>query len=931
MRNKRLVSLLTAFFMVMSLFAVPTMSYGKSKTKKQKYSIEMQKSVYTMKKGKTVKLKITKNKAAKKKKIVWSSSNKKVATVTAKGKVKAKKKGKTIITAKIKGTKIKTKCRLTVGTPVKKVKLNQTSVTLKRGESYILKATLSPKKPSNKKITYKSSDKSIVSVSSKGIITALQAGTAKVTATAADGTGKKAVCMVTVTNEVITPKPPEIPETPEPPDEEDDKNAEIQTREDWLVALVDLLGTNAAPYQEYSFDDFTEADAPDKLELAIQLGYVKLEPTWSSRVYLDPDSPITREFAAYTAIHALMYELSDQGWPAWDDRDELIYPEEDQAAVSLGIITLKGNRFLPENEMSVMETAQAIDAVKRVVASTQIDTGGSDMIQYVEGVTGTALEYELNETMQEIYTTEHAKTEGMQIGDIHILESADPSQKSVAVRITELSEEDGRTVISYEEPALEEVVEAFDVEGVEASAGIFTPAEGVSITDLDTGSSDLPSTQADADGSIELWGKKGISLKIDDVTVSGTLDLQNLEYRFIANPSWSLVTIEEVYLAINSQAELSLAYETKWDPDDDSIFQNEYKIADFNCPLPAGFNASGEIKLVLSAEGGFEVSYEIDATAGIQYTKNVGLRPVSDVQSQLNPVSLQGTAKGGIAIEPGAEWLGIDLVAVGAEVGGAIDGKMTNVVMNPFQVCIDSTAYLYLTIYARIGWEELELELNREIFNADNSILRLPMHFEESGKVNICTRETKKYAFKVKTLYEYRNTLGPFWHDSLEQYYNCEVDINIPQISAETPGAEIINAEIAASTEGYKAVYDEIRRNDFSRIKNGNLALMYVTYNVYSYNGTSVLVTESGACPYCSDWSPYRRSYYYNNRTGEIIDYVTYAQIHGYTIDEILQAYFSTETGRYFEDFIDESYLGTEVIFYFDKKGNLGFYDYVPL
>ena len=139
----------------------------------------------------------------KKKKIVWSSSNDKVATVSSKGKVKARKNGKATITAKVAGTKVKAACKLVVGTPVQKVNLNKSSVQLEVGKQFQLKSSVSPKKPTNKKVNYKSSRKSVATVNSKGTIKALKNGTTKITATAADGTGKSATCTVTVRNKTI--------------------------------------------------------------------------------------------------------------------------------------------------------------------------------------------------------------------------------------------------------------------------------------------------------------------------------------------------------------------------------------------------------------------------------------------------------------------------------------------------------------------------------------------------------------------------------------------------------------------------------------------------------------------------------------------------------------------------------------------------------
>lgn len=78
--------------------------------------ISLNKSKLTINKGKTATLKCTvKPKTASNKKLKWTSSNKNVATVDSKGKITAKKSGFTTITvATTDGTKLKTKCTVTV-------------------------------------------------------------------------------------------------------------------------------------------------------------------------------------------------------------------------------------------------------------------------------------------------------------------------------------------------------------------------------------------------------------------------------------------------------------------------------------------------------------------------------------------------------------------------------------------------------------------------------------------------------------------------------------------------------------------------------------------------------------------------------------------------------------------------------------------------
>jgi len=85
---------------------------------------------------------------------------------------------------------------------VKSIKLNKKKITLKRKQSIKLKATIKPKNATNKKIKWTSSNKKVVKVNSKGKITALRKGRAKIYAKAKDGSGKKAVCIVTVKNVV---------------------------------------------------------------------------------------------------------------------------------------------------------------------------------------------------------------------------------------------------------------------------------------------------------------------------------------------------------------------------------------------------------------------------------------------------------------------------------------------------------------------------------------------------------------------------------------------------------------------------------------------------------------------------------------------------------------------------------------------------------
>lgn len=92
---------------------------------------------------------------------------------------------------KVKNTKIK-------NIKVSKVTLNKSSVTAYTGTKVNLAAKVTPTKATNKKVKWSSSNKKSATVDSKGRVTLKSAGTVKITAKAADGSGKYAICKIKI-------------------------------------------------------------------------------------------------------------------------------------------------------------------------------------------------------------------------------------------------------------------------------------------------------------------------------------------------------------------------------------------------------------------------------------------------------------------------------------------------------------------------------------------------------------------------------------------------------------------------------------------------------------------------------------------------------------------------------------------------------------
>lgn len=128
-----------------------------------------------------------------KEKVTYSSSNKKVATVSSKGVIKAKKAGTAKITVKSGKKKVVVTVKVT-GVKTTNLSGVPAAKSVSKGKSFKIKAIATPKN-TDEKITFKSSNKKVATVTSKGVVKGLKKGTATITV---QGGSKKMTCKVTV-------------------------------------------------------------------------------------------------------------------------------------------------------------------------------------------------------------------------------------------------------------------------------------------------------------------------------------------------------------------------------------------------------------------------------------------------------------------------------------------------------------------------------------------------------------------------------------------------------------------------------------------------------------------------------------------------------------------------------------------------------------
>lgn len=113
--------------------------------------------------------------------VSWATSNNDIVSVDTTGKITAVSPGTATITTTA-GT-VTASCKVTVGISIKQLKLSETDLTIKKGESHALTATIDPPDTTeDKTVAWMSSDDKVAAVDKDGKVTAVEGGTAIITA-----------------------------------------------------------------------------------------------------------------------------------------------------------------------------------------------------------------------------------------------------------------------------------------------------------------------------------------------------------------------------------------------------------------------------------------------------------------------------------------------------------------------------------------------------------------------------------------------------------------------------------------------------------------------------------------------------------------------------------------------------------------------------
>lgn len=547
------------------------------------------------------------------------------------------------------------------------------------------------------------------------------------------------------------------------------------TRGEWLQLLaesqdIDVDTIDRESIQWY-FGDTIDDENGVLYEYLYKLGVI---PEADNEGFDDPeqdvplfeaDKLVTREYAAYTAVKILGFVDEDEEVIlTCTDKEEIKYPNEVAIALKLGLFITKDDRFNPQDYISEEEKSDIFAAIKALDKSLVIDEDErANKITYNDNV----IVDELNDVSA--YTTsvsesgvitvevqqEIQNVKELEEGKIIVLQKNEENPNGCVVKITSISEKDGKYIITGTQPELEEVVSSVYLKDeVEASAADFVPAEGVIAEVRDSAET------AEEENIYPLNIDFNEDIDTSKATVGITVPLEGGTENDTLSFEFSVPTITAI-LNINGLKlnELALLTTTKMNLDLESslgkVERMTKKVGSFPINIAYGFNVELGVYLYIEADAKASIGFVYESTSGVQYKDGVlRIRNPYNVTKSLDEFAVEGKAQFGPKLNIDIRWFTIDLIGAELLSGITVEASVSEH-PDAALVCAEAAAYLPLTLefskesLTGKALDALHIEVKVEFFDKDNSPISVKAHLENLKRVDECTYGKGKFVINV--------------------------------------------------------------------------------------------------------------------------------------------------------------------------------------
>ena len=562
------------------------------------------------------------------------------------------------------------------------------------------------------------------------------------------------------------------------------------TRAQWIQQLVATFEMTVEEdnYPDNYYSDLTgEEEYYRDIMVAVEFGVIDLE----AGLPFFPQAAATREFAAHTLNFALGFQLGAEAVYTFAEAAEVTYPSDIQIAINRGWFALTEGKFLPEQAITLAESAGMINDAAQVLAADVIAPDHDNNYGFAEGVIVLPDDSvaQLNSATELVIANpETAIKQGdifaINLDGIPVVYSADAvavSGELYTITVTQLD------VMSY--------LNSIDAEGsLTGDLAKFEIAEGLeAIYVLEDGSR---VRNLKAAGSKKI---KNISIyeTIGNVTVN--LEVYNMKLDWRAKGNVFDKTSIDVSAVVSGKmySSISVAFGASVSDFTDELVLGTY---------PIGSLGSVTVVADISIDGSVTVTYGANFKTGVAYSYYGGFRIPQEFKKTHFSITVEASIDFGLTAKAGI--YGVPFVSAQCS---ATVGMRTNFVAKYREakprLCIHTDTWIYAkaSVSASVGidtklpggenfkesWSE-----NITIWDRNTSPVRSVSHYEDGTMVSECTYgETNFFGYSTK-----------YYSPSGSSYANGGVSavVNVPTYTYTTDDEG--NATITGFNGGFASI-----------------------------------------------------------------------------------------------------------------------------
>ena len=510
------------------------------------------------------------------------------------------------------------------------------------------------------------------------------------------------------------------------------------TRAEWLhdlTVMFDMTVEKDNMPDDY-FSDVTSAHVYYKdIMMAAEFGVIDIEAGQKVK----PDEAATREFAAHTLNYCLGYKLEDKTY-TYKDTTGIKYPDDTQIAINRGWFALESGRFNPEKTITKSEIENMVSDAKTVQDSTQIDENYKNGYEFTSNVIEIPQDVSVYVDKDKNVTIVNCPKK-ITVGDTFAVYENGVAQVYTAKEITV----DGSdTVIITNDVDIDKVTESVDAQGTEE--GDLKQAEAVGdaqITYIEGGTEGQAYENGRAYRSRRrISGNK----KISAVKASKKLEL-GAGKSFTINCTLSIVSVDykinsgkrEAYVKANGTA--IITGKGEWDAVAAAGKSGSIELV----KIPVAYVGVITVTAEYSMNGEVTLTYTTGFQTGLQYSPQDGFRLTKDFQMKSFTLHSKTKLSAGVTASIGLVKLPVISGKIYAKMGAqtVIESETFDDGKSP-KMCTTVSSWLYASAGANASLDfyvtKKSFSKTYDIFNENNSPVRLVYHFEDGHLIYPCSR-----------------------------------------------------------------------------------------------------------------------------------------------------------------------------------------------